>query len=112
MLSEVESSPWRDLLAQVEIDLKIEGPYRELYIESWVSIVELFLNHRVDLAVVLSIDGVYFGRILAGWNAGREKDLDRQPQLSGISLPSDSSRPYLSKIKSRVEDISSSIRKI
>ncbi|KAH6890666.1 hypothetical protein B0T10DRAFT_548167 [Thelonectria olida] len=102
MPSKVESSPWRDLLAQMENDLRIEGPYRGLYIESWVNIVELFLNYRVDLTAVPFIDGVYFERILATWNSGKAKDMDQQLKLKGISLSSSSSRLSMSKFKSRV----------
>lgn len=102
MPSSVDSSPWRDLLVQMDVDVKAQRPYQELYIEAWVSIVELFMDYRVDLTVVPFVDGLFFGRILSGWDVDKGKELDDRLKTCGCAASPTTSKSSVSKMKSRV----------
>ena len=100
-----ESTPWKDLLVQMESDIASQLPHQELYIESWVEVVELFLNYDVDRSAVKFVNNAYFEKLLAKWNLAKGQELDNRLGGNGIALSSPTERSSISKMKSRVSKI-------
>ncbi|CAM1506089.1 Fc.00g057300.m01.CDS01 [Cosmosporella sp. VM-42] len=96
------SSPWRDAIIQMEADSSLNRPFQELYLDSWVGIAELLIDHGADRGMIPAMGGPFVRSALSRWNSGHGSELSNQCKSNESYLSSTSKKSRVSRAFSRL----------
>jgi hypothetical protein len=70
------STPWKDLLSQLEFEARLSTPHHDLVMSRWASLVDLFIEHGADLEAVPYQGMSFFQSVFSKWDDKKGKELD------------------------------------